>query len=56
MASPDDSFGPAVARIPAGSDTCHQGCAYTVLQLFKGLECAVLSMVRCTIIRGNRSY
>ena len=38
MASPDDSFGPAVAQIPAGSDICHRGCAYKVLQLFNPLS------------------
>ena len=33
------------ARIPAGSDVCHIQCS----KLFKCLECAVLSMVLCTI-------
>ena len=36
---------------PAGLDICHRGCAYAVLQTVqtKGLECAVLTMVLCTI-------
>ena len=29
---PDDSFGPVVIQTPAGSNVCHRGCAYTVLQ------------------------
>ena len=39
LEGPDGSFGPVVARnsryrvrIPTGSDVCHRGCAYTVLQ------------------------
>ena len=36
-------------RNPAGSDVCNQGCAYQVIKLFKGMQCAVLSMVLCTV-------
>ena len=32
MTGPDGSSGPVMVRIPDGSNVCHRGCAYTVLQ------------------------
>ena len=34
-----------------GSDVCHRGCAYNIqcFKPFKCMECAILSMVFCTI-------
>ena len=39
---------PCWVLIPAESDVCHV-CIYTVLQTVQYLECAVLSMVLCSI-------
>ena len=57
-AGPDDSCDPVVARnwarIPAGSDICHQGSAYNMCsKLFKGLGCTVLttSICYCALLR-----
>ena len=36
-------------QILVGSDASRQGCAYTVLQIFKGMKCAVMSIALCTI-------
>ena len=51
LAGPGGSFGSVVARnwfrIPAGSDVCHQGCAYTVLQTVQKL--GVRSVVYGTV-------
>ena len=57
-ASPDGSFVPVVLRNSEvlGSNRgrvgfCHRGCAYAVPKLVKGVECAELSMVLCTMMK-----
>ena len=37
------------ARILAESDFCNRGCSFQSSKLFKGLDCAVPSMILCTI-------
>ena len=42
-------FGPVVVRIPAGSDICHRGCAYVVLQ-------TVQTSGVCSVVYGHVHY
>ena len=53
LAGPDVSFCPVVARSSnpgrLGFLSLKLFIGYTLFKLFKGIECAVLSMVLCTI-------